>query len=190
MLEYSPVIDTLNVYVAHADGRAMRPKVMPKSVMVHTVIMDSVANPPASMDQFCSKAMNRRFAYWDEGAYYKKVYLALNNIFVAGDKLYFVVSAGNTSNIAYDIDYFKIGVKDKRRSRRSSIQEVEKYPVYEFEKPDRIDPRTHIVTFVLVFDKFTIPGGKKLVFEMGEKGGGRALSYSLQEDLIINALAL
>jgi conjugative transposon TraN protein len=193
IVNYQDDIVELNYFISRETGRRI-----PADQLGDTTnekITEQKETPPTivridSIEGLCEKSLRKNFSWWDQGAFYKKVYFSLNNIFVYQDKLFFVVSAGNFSNIAYDIDYLKLNVTDKKRVKRSSIQDIEKFPVYSLKKPVQIKGKTSIESFVLVFDKFTIPYGRKIVFEMGEKNGGRSIQYSLKKDLIINAIAL
>jgi conjugative transposon TraN protein len=194
IVNYQDDIVELNYFISRETGRRIpadqlgdttKEKITAQKGVLPTAIVRI-----DSIEGLCEKSLKKSFSWWDQGAFYKKVYFSLNNIFVFQDKLFFVVSAGNFSNIAYDIDYLKLNVTDKKRAKRSSIQDIEKFPIYSFKKPVQIKGSTSIDSFVLVFDKFTIPYGRKIVFEMGEKNGGRAIQYSLKKDLIINAIAL
>jgi conjugative transposon TraN protein len=196
ILDYSPDVTTLNYYIDKSTGKALQPadsaKIVsdiskPKVIELTNLSKNSIQD---SLSSLCLKSISKPFSYWDEGMYYKKLYLALNNIFVSGNKLFFIVSVGNMSNINYDIDYFKLTVKNKKNVEASSIQEIEKLPVFSYKKPETIQGSTKLQSFVLVFEKFTIPAERKLVFEMGEKNGGRTISYSVKQDLIIDALVI
>lgn len=193
IVNYQDDISELNYFVSRESGRRI-PGDQPVDTIEQIITSRKDVIPVRvgidSLESLCDKSLRKSFSWWDQGAFYKKVYFSLNNIFVYQDKLFFVVSAGNFSNIAYDIDYLKLNVTDKKRAKRSSIQDIEKFPVYSFKKPMQIKGKTSIESFVLVFDKFTIPYGRKIVFEMGEKNGGRSIQYALKKDLIINAIAL
>lgn len=192
IVNYRDDITELNYFISRETGRKI-----PSDQSVDTTGKTTLKNDVSptllridSLERLCEKSLRKSFSWWDQGAFYKKVYFSLNNIFVYQDKLFFVVSAGNFSNIDYDVDYLKLNVTDKKRTKRSSIQDIEKFPVYSFKKPSQIKGKTSTESFVIVFDKFTIPYGRKIVFEMGEKNGGRSIQYALKKDLIINAIAL
>ena len=193
ILDYSQDVSQLNYYIEKKSGKTVIPSdttsgvsenLQEKVMSLESFSKNSISD---SLSQLCGKCILKPFSYWDEGMYYKKLYLGLNNIFVSGNKLFFVVSVGNKSYINYDIDYFKLTVKNKRNIEASSIQEIEKLPVFSYKKPQTILGGTKVESFVLVFEKFTIPSDRKLVFEMGEKNGGRTISYSVRKDLIIDA---
>lgn len=193
ILDYTGDVSQLNYYIEKKSGKAVNHSdtSIPSSDNSHekVISLDNFSNNTIqdTLSQLCSKCILKPFSYWDEGMYYKKLYLGLNNIFVCGNKLFFVVSVGNKSYVNYDIDYFKLTVKNKRNIEASSIQEIEKLPVFSYKKPQTILGGTKVESFVLVFEKFTIPSDRKLVFEMGEKNGGRTISYSVRKDLILKA---
>ncbi|NJO88226.1 MAG: DUF4138 domain-containing protein [Chloroflexia bacterium] len=90
----------------------------------------------------CRDLIKKAPAYW-LGSTVKKVFLAMNNIYVHNDRLYFVVSVGNTSNINYDINFIKFYIVDKKKLKRASRQEVEKIPVYSFNNIETINAQTN-----------------------------------------------
>lgn len=136
----------------------------------------------------CRDLIKKAPAYW-LGSTVKKVFLAMNNIYVHNDRLYFVVSVGNTSNINYDINFIKFYIVDKKKLKRASRQEVEKIPVYSFNNIDTINAQTNDHPIIFVFDKFTVDSDKKLVIELGEKKGGRNIAINITQDIIIKAVA-
>lgn len=196
ILDYKADITSLNYYIEPSTGRKIsQGDTLSAVTSFQSDSAMAFKKPPArakkqSLDSLCQKAILKPFSYWDEGMYSKKVYLGLNNIFVCGDRLFFVVSAGNSSFVDYDIDYFKLLVTDKKRARVSSIQDIEKLPVYSYNKPETVPGKTRQHTFVLVFEKFTIPQSRKMVFEMGETNGGRTISFSIKKDLIIKSFEI
>ncbi|MFO7655667.1 MAG: conjugative transposon protein TraN [Bacteroidales bacterium] len=136
------------------------------------------------------RALSMAPSFWNLGSSYKKVYLALNNIFISNNKLYVVISVGNASNIPYDIDYLKLSIKQKKQIKKTSVQEIYKEPLYIYNKADVIQPREKNTFMVLVFEKFTFQQDRKLVFEMGEKNGERNILFDIRKDYIVNAAML
>jgi conjugative transposon TraN protein len=185
---YKEDVSELIYYISGQSGKRLGPTNQDIDSVVQS-FEDSrkILSETDTLKILCEKAVKKPFVWWDEGAICKKVYFALNNIFVSNDKLFFVVSVGNHSNINYDVDYLKLIICDKKRLKRSSIQDIEKHPVYVYQKPNDIKGNTKVHTFVIVFEKFTIPDKKKAVFETGEKNGGRSIQYDLKKDLIVEA---
>jgi conjugative transposon TraN protein len=193
LLKYSKDINVFNYFLNDTMGRKIEGKKF------------QVSNPGAEIKQgkqskiefekdsgyisVCRSIVKISPSYWNIGASVKKIYLALNNIFVHEDKLYFVISIGNQSNINYDIDFLRMYVANKKKLKRSSIQEEVKDPVFTFNWIPEINAKTKDHFMVLVFDKFTIPDNKKLVFELYEKNGGRNISFDVTRDLIAGASA-
>jgi len=75
-------------------------------------------------------------------------------------------------------------VVNKKQLKRACIQEEIKQPLFVFNKTDQIPAKTKEVCMVFVYDKFTIPEDRKLLFEMYEKKGGRNISFDVKKDLI------
>jgi conjugative transposon TraN protein len=185
---YKEDIPELMYYISGQSGK----KLVPTDQSIDSLANSSensrkILSETDSLKLLCEICIRKPFAWWDAGVFNKKVYFALNNIFVINDKLFFVVSVGNYSNITYDIDYLKLTIFDKKRVKRSSIQDIEKRPVYTYQQPEQIKGNIKVLTFVIVFEKFTVPNKKMIVFEMGEVKNGRSIRYDLGKDLIMEA---
>lgn len=188
---YKEDVLELNYFISEQSGKRLNSaNQISDSVAKSSLNGRKLLSETDTLKLLCEKAVNKPFTWWDEGAIHRKVYFALNNIFVSGDKLFFVVSVGNLSNINYDIDYLKLTICDKKQFKRSSIQDIERHPVYFYQKPDKIIGNTKAQTFIIVFEKFTIPDKKKVVFEIGERNVGRVIHYGLRKDFILEAVSI
>ena len=118
----------------------------------------------------------------------ERIEATLKGIYVHNDILYFHLNLKNKSNISYDIDYMKFIETDKKHLRKQASQELPIYPVREYngDNQNRIIVGKQYHT-VVAFNKFTIPGDKKMVFYVVEKNGGRHLSFDVFPEDIINA---
>ena len=104
---------------------------------------------------------------------------SVDNIFIRDNLIFFILNVDNKSNINYDIDFIKFMVKDKKRLKRTAVQETELTPVHTHNyKPVIAGKQSN--KFVYVFDKFTIPDKKILTAEMYEKNGGRHLRITIE----------
>jgi conjugative transposon TraN protein len=193
LLKYSKDINMFNYFLNDTMGRKIEGKKVQVSNTGAEIKQEKQAKIEFEKDSgyisVCRSIVKISPSYWNIGASVKKIYLAINNIFVHEDKLYFVISIGNQSNINYDIDFLRMYVANKKKIKRSSIQEEIKDPVFTFNWIPEINAKTNDHFMVLVFDKFTIPDNKKLVFELYEKNGGRNISFDVTRDLIAGASA-
>lgn len=116
-----------------------------------------------------------------------KVFWYLPEMYVKDDYLYFLVRIKNVSNINYDIDFVKTVVRsDKGSLKRNAVQEDEKIPEFIYNSEIKTINGKSAISWVIVLKKFTIDDGKKLFFELWEKGGERKLEFSLFASDILN----
>lgn len=190
LLQYKNDISELTYFIKDSTGRKISPSARNK------IKADSLDNSSqnlfnadeSSYISICREIIKKAPAYWI-GSTVKKAYLAMNNIYVHNDKLYFCVTVGNASNINYDINYIKYYTVDKKKLKKASNQEIEKIPIFSFNYLPTIEARTNDHPIIFVFDKFTIDNDKKLYIELGEKKGGRNIKINITQDLIIKAVA-
>ena len=110
----------------------------------------------------------------------------LKGIYVSNDLLYFHTELKNSTNIPFQVDYTSFRIVDKKMAKRTAMQERVLEPV-------RVYNQTTIVggkateRMVFVFSKFTLPEGKQLVVEVGEKDGGRHQKFTLGNGLLVKA---
>ncbi|GHT23307.1 hypothetical protein AGMMS4957_14680 [Bacteroidia bacterium] len=110
----------------------------------------------------------------------------LKGIYTYNDFLYFHTQVKNSSNVAFDIDFIRLKIVDKKAAKRTAIQEVVIHPVRAYHYDLRIQGKQSERT-VFTVEKFTIPDGKQLVVELFEKDGGRHQSFTVENSDIIRA---
>jgi conjugative transposon TraN protein len=124
----------------------------------------------------------------DQQAKYEMV-LAIQDIFVRGNTLYYRLQIRNKSSINYDIKSLKFLVRDRRKVKRTSSQEIQITPLYIDKKSDRINGYASS-TMIYAVKKFTIPDGKALLINLFEENGGRNLSLRIDNKDILRAKVL
>jgi conjugative transposon TraN protein len=110
----------------------------------------------------------------------------LKGIYTYNDHLYFHIQTKNSSQVPFDMDYFRIKIVDKQVAKRTAIQETVIYPVRAYRHDIRIPGRSANRT-VFALPKFTIPNDKQLIVELFEKNGGRHQSFVIENDDLIRA---
>jgi conjugative transposon TraN protein len=103
----------------------------------------------------------------------------LKGIYIHGNVIYFHTQIKNPSNVAYDIDFIRFKVVEKKVARRTAIQEPILSPVRSYNDVRTVrgkSTRRH----VFAFEKFTIPDDKVLTVEIYERGGGRHQSFTVE----------
>lgn len=113
----------------------------------------------------------------------------LQDIFVHDNILYYRINIRNKSSINYDIKSLKFFIKDKKKVKRTSSQEVEITPVFVGNIVERIKGYASN-TIVYAVKKFTIPDGKVLHINLFEDNGGRNLNLKIDNKDILKARML
>ncbi|WPR73322.1 conjugative transposon protein TraN [Algoriphagus sp. NG3] len=113
--------------------------------------------------------------------------IALTGIYIEKDLLYFQLRLENQTNIPYDIEQFRLFIRDKRQNKRSASQELEQIPLLVYGDADRI-PAQSTQSLVVVLPKFTIPDQKHLKIELMEENGGRHLQINVKNRHLMNAM--
>jgi conjugative transposon TraN protein len=112
--------------------------------------------------------------------------LTLQSIFIDGDMIFYRLQLRNRSAISYDIKSLKFYIRDRRKVKRTSSQEIAAEPLYVFNDKDRVDGYGS-AEMVFVLRKFTIPDGKTLHIDVFEANGGRNLSLKIDNSDILKA---
>lgn len=113
----------------------------------------------------------------------------VTGIYINEDVMYYQIRICNCSPIDYDIDRLQFYIRDKKRSKRTAVQEQELTPRH-------ISGNTHEVKaghasmIVVALDKFTIPDAKYLAIQLMEKAGGRHLLMKVNNNHVIKAIPL
>jgi hypothetical protein len=99
--------------------------------------------------------------------------------------LWFGLELANHVAIGYTPAYVRWYIRDRKKLRRTAMQEVPLAPVY---SPGLVtvagDSAVHCWTG---FQPFAIGKDKDLVVEVGEKGGGRTLVLTMDHRMILHA---
>jgi len=152
------------------------------------MISDSLAD----FNQNSQKVLERTKSITPIGGRVKyKVGLVLKGIYVSQGKMYFQVTIFNQSALAYDIDFLKFNVKNKRGLKKATVQEVELQPRFIYNsKIKTVSPADKQVSFVYVFDKFTLTNSKTLSIELWEKNGERSVFFEVSSNALLKAVSL
>ena len=118
-----------------------------------------------------------------------QISLALSDIYIQGNHLYFRLDIENDSNIPYDIDQLKFYIQDKKRAKRTASQELEQKPDYIYREVAKLNGKSS-ASMVFVLPKFTIPDQKILRIHMIEKNGGRHLEIKVKNGSLVKAKIL
>jgi conjugative transposon TraN protein len=128
-----------------------------------------------------SLAGKKGFLY--RSAHIEKMRLQVAGIYLKDSLLWFVLRISNHSLIPYHPEYLRLFTVDRKRAKRTAIQEVSMEPVYE-KLPAAVEGN---VSFALGFASFTIARDKKLILEVAERGGGRVMTLPISCKMLLRA---
>lgn len=110
-------------------------------------------------------------------------------IYIKDNVIYYQLQLNNQGAIDYDIELLRFYIRDKKKGKRTAIQENEMKPLYIAGNTTQVKGNS-ISTIVVALEKFTIPDAKYLAIQIMEKNGGRHLSMKISNNKIIKALQL
>lgn len=113
----------------------------------------------------------------------------VKGIYIKNDIIYYQVEIINKSSIDYDFDFLHCYLSDKKKVKRTAIQENKISPVITVGNTKSIKANSNAI-IVLAIKKFTIPNGRQLVIDIHEKDGGRNLLMKVGNNKLIRASML
>lgn len=129
----------------------------------------------------------------DIGTVKQKMAFALYGLYSHDDVMMFCLSLENNNLIDYEIDFIKCYVRDKKRSKKITVQEDEITPIFVYYpqgENHNLLKGGEKLTAVLFFRRFTIPQKRILCFEVFERNGGRHLQFSMSDKELLKARQL
>lgn len=113
----------------------------------------------------------------------------LRSIHSNNNFLYLHMLIKNETNVAFDIDFIRMKIVDKKVVKRTAIQETVIYPIRAYNHITRIKAnKTERIVFTI--DKITIPDDKQLIIELFEKNGGRHQSIIIENSDLVRAIEI
>jgi conjugative transposon TraN protein len=112
--------------------------------------------------------------------------LSLKGVYIHGNTMFYHLKVSNSSNIPFHTEFIRFYVRDKQRVKRTASQEVEENPLFHLGSVQHIKGKS-AEEVVYALPKFTIPDAKILNIELLERKGGRHLSLSVRNRIIMRA---
>lgn len=113
----------------------------------------------------------------------------IRGIYIKDNIIYYQLYIKNDGTVDYDVDLLRFFIKDKKRSKRTAVQEVEQNPVYTIGNYSKVKGNNYSV-FVVALEKFTIPDKKYLAVQITEKKGGRHFLLRVNNKAIMKSKVL
>ncbi len=145
-------------------------------------------NKKGSIAAYCNGILNNR-GKRIMMVVHSNIITKLIGIYIKDDVIYYQLEIHNHSPIDYDIELLKFFIKDKKKSKRTSVQENELTPLYIAGNRTKVKGFNFSV-IVVALDKFTIPDAKFLGIQMMEKNGGRHFNLRVWNNQILKAVVL
>src|SRR6187402_2580051 len=115
--------------------------------------------------------------------------ISIDGIYIKDEVIYYQLKLMNESPIDYDIELLRFYIRDKRKGKRTAVQENEVIPLYIAGNTRQVKGQSK-GTIVVALEKFTIPDAKVLAIQVMEKNGGRHLLMRVRNNKIIKAISL
>lgn len=113
----------------------------------------------------------------------------ISGIYIKGDVIYYQLCLANQSPVDYDIDLLRFYIRDKKKGKRTAVQENELKPLYVAGNTSQVKANSKS-TVVVALEKFTIPDAKYLAVQVMEQNGGRHLFMKISNKKIMQAITL
>ncbi len=112
----------------------------------------------------------------------------LDGIHIRNGVLFFRYTLHNLSGIPFNVSSLRFYVRDKKKARRTAVQDNETKPLFtkDWGKPEDILGQS----IVVAFPKFTIADSKDFVTELMEEHGDRNASLKLNQRKLLKAKPL
>lgn len=117
------------------------------------------------------------------------ILIKVSGIYIKDDVVFYQLNISNQSPIDYDIELLRFFIRDKKKGKRTAVQENELKPLYVAGNISKVKANSSSA-IVVALDKFTIPDAKYLAVQMMEKNGGRHLFMKVNNKKIMKAIRL
>ena len=113
----------------------------------------------------------------------------IEGVYIKDNVTYCQFLIRNNSNISYDVELIRFAIKDKKKMKRTAIQEIEMKPLYLAGNHHSVKAKSSNMVAVAL-DKFTIPDAKYFAIQLFEKNGGRHLLLKVNNEQIMRSIVL
>lgn len=110
----------------------------------------------------------------------------LKGIYILEGKYYFHTQLSNQTNVPFHIDFINFKVIDKKKARRTVLQQSTITPVRMYKPLGEINAQQSEQNIFLL-DQFTLADDKILLIEIFEKNGGRNQTLKVENSDLIKA---
>jgi conjugative transposon TraN protein len=113
----------------------------------------------------------------------------VTGLYVHDDVLYFQLQLRNNSPIDYEMELMRLFIRDRKKGKRTAVQEQELTPLLITNQTKLIKAMTQ-ATMVIAVQKFTVPDAKQMLIQCMEKNGGRHLQLKISNNKLLQSILL
>jgi hypothetical protein len=118
-----------------------------------------------------------------------EMHASIIGIYIKDNVIYYQLLLRNHSPIDYDVDVLRFYIEDRKKGKRTAVQENDCEPLFVAGNNKQIKAFNFSVV-VVALEKFIIPDAKFLRIQITEKNGGRHLHLKVTNSKIIKAVVL
>ena len=162
-------------------------KAMEKSGTGHVYFEELGNNSPLLTDLVMQSiySNNKRFVK-GIGSKSFGITFILKGIYILEGKYYFHTQLSNQTNVPFNIDFINFKVIDKKKARRTVLQQSTITPLRIYKPLGEINAQQSEQNIFLL-DQFTLAHDKILLIEIFEKNGGRCQTLKVENSDLIKA---
>jgi len=177
-----------NLSVVTSDGSIYTFQVCYQSILT-TWTYYLPTNKKATMATYANGILDNRRTLWGVRDNSWNIDMAVIGTYIKDDVLYYQLRLINNSPVDYDIEVLRFYIRDKKKSKRTAVQENELKPLQISGNTKQVKAFSRTVA-VVALEKFTIPDKKFMDIQIMEKNGGRHLNMKLNNKNILRAIPL
>jgi len=142
-----------------------------------------------TMATYANGILDNRRTLWGVRDNSWNIDAAVIGSYIKDDIIYYQLRIKNNSTIDYDIEVLRFYICDKKKGKRTAVQENELKPLHVSGNIAQVKSFNQNI-IVVALDKFTIPDKKFMGIQIMEKNGGRHLMMKLNNKDILKAIPL
>jgi len=146
-------------------------------------------NKKTTMTTYANGILDNRRTLWGVRDNSWNIDVAVIGTYIKDDIIYYQLRIKNNSPIDYDIEVLRFYIRDKKKGKRTAVQENELKPLYVSGNIAQVKSFNQNI-IVIALDKFTISDKKFMGIQIMEKNGGRHLMMQLNNKDILKAIPL
>jgi conjugative transposon TraN protein len=184
LLKYEPEPSILNFRVLDAEQGSY--VIMP-TIYNHPVILSGVIADESTLSTDADSVLTKN-GFMNHTVKADRMKMTLKGIYIKDQLLWFSIKVSNHSEIDYRADFLNFSIQDKKRGKRTAIQEKQLHPSFRSSSKMVVGKQSQVI--IVGLPSFTVPQHKRLVIQIGEPDGGRPLILKISRSDLLKARLL